>query len=813
MKRLFYALLGFSFCFLLSALHGGTREVIRIAGDSDYLPYEFIDDNGMSSGYNVELSRIIAERLGREPRFYLRKWANVIELLDDGKVDVIQGMAFSPERAKNYYFSEPHASTSRAIFVRKNSGLTKISDIMNKSVIIQQDDIAGEYLAGIGFKGEVYPVPSQEIALKLLDMGDYDAVVVNYMTGLYVIRSASLRNLEVLPGRIYERDYCYASKDPQLIEEINAVLASLEASGEIKELHDKWFGSNLNLEYDIASFLRYASMLGFLIVAMAVVFFVMLNICRRKSRESQRIIDDLKTQRDHLSMECDIWQTGFTKSPCVISKKGYSANEVYYISQNFRNWGFDPEEVMNKEFDFCSLIFSEDVQRVKEKVQAIEINDNIAIPYRLMNSNGEIFWVIDFILKVRCPHKDSDCFFSYMVDITEQKNREAKLFERMHSIQEASSIKSHYLARMSHEIRTPLNGLTGFLQVLMQMPTTPEIREIYEIMFNSGFSLLRIVNDVLDYSKLESGKVQLVPRNFNLRSLFDELIKEFEPRAKAKNLELVATVHESIPPIVLGDVYRLRQILVNLLQNALKFTHSGKIALSAELYTKSDSDTRVLFLVSDTGVGIDTHKQQDIFDNFTQADNSIVAKYGGTGLGLAIVKRLVELMNGFVWVESEPGKGSNFFFIISFEQYEKEERIHDEKEYVNVQDLSALKGRVLLVENDELNQLMTIRQLQNWGLDVTLAQNGEEALQIYHDHDFDIVLMDLYMPVMDGFRTATEMRKRDSNKGTHTTIIAYTASAEDEVRNRSLEAGMDEFIAKPVAMYDLYNLLTKHLES
>ncbi|MFA7640594.1 MAG: transporter substrate-binding domain-containing protein [Candidatus Cloacimonadaceae bacterium] len=811
MKKTFLASLFIGFAILLSAVETEPKTVINIAGDSDYLPYEFIDANGKPSGYNIELSRIVAEKLGMTPKFYLAKWTHVLKLLDSGKADLVQGMAFSATRAKNYYFSKPHTTTSRAIFVRKDSGIKETGDILDKAVMISQDDISGEYLLKIGFSGEVYPVPTQEIALKLLDMGDYDVAITNHMTGLYTIREHSLKNIEALPNQIFERNYCYASKDAELIERVDEILTELEKSGQLNALHDKWFGSQPLSNFNFKGLFKIGLMLLSTALLLFIVFVIMFNRCRKTSAKHKLEYAKLREEYEGLQREGETWQEGFVKSPSLVSKKGYSPNNVYFISKNFINWGFEPEEIIKPDFDYFSLIFTEDKQRVSDALAEMELGDNIALTYRLMTPEGVITWVMDFVLKTSCPYRKKENYFSYMVDITEQKDREAKLYERMHGVLETSSAKSHYLARMSHEIRTPLNGLTGFLQVLMQMPATPEIREIYEIMFNSGFNLLRIVNDVLDYSRIESGKVELVPRNFNIRTLFDEMDKEFALRFKEKGIELHTLIHEGIPPVVLGDVYRLRQILLNLLQNAMRFTEKGKITLSAEVYTKSDHETRILFIVSDTGIGIDINKQHDIFDNFSQADNSIVAKYGGTGLGLAIVKRLVELMNGFVWVESEPGKGSNFFFIIAFKEYEAEGRLLDEPEYVQIQDLKKLCGSVLLVEDNELNQLMTMRQLQYWGLDAVLAINGEEAFEIYQNQDFDLVLMDIFMPQIDGFQAAKEMRKRDVDKDKHTPIIAYTASAMEETRERSFEAGMDDFIAKPVAMYDLYRMLAKHL--
>ncbi|MCB5249192.1 MAG: ATP-binding protein, partial [Candidatus Cloacimonadales bacterium] len=353
----------------------------------------------------------------------------------------------------------------------------------------------------------------------------------------------------------------------------------------------------------------------------------------------------------------------------------------------------------------------------------------------------------------------------------------------------------------------PLNGITGFLQVLSHMDASPQQREIYSIMHSSSRNLLKIINDILDFSKIESGKMELIESEFNLRYIVDDIIKQFSHQSKREGLVMNYLIDDSIPTVMKGDQLRLKQILINLMQNAVKFTEHGKIEIGAELYTYSESDIRILFKVLDTGIGINPEKQKDIFDNYSQADGNITTKYGGTGLGLAIVKRLVELMNGFIWVESEPSKGSCFFFILPFKHYDKIKEAEPELSTEDVFYDKSLSGKVLVVEDEPINQMVTRRQLETWGLQVDVAANGMEALSAFEQNRYDVILMDIQMPVMDGITATQKIRDLELARQMHTPIVAFTAAALVGDRERFLAVGMDAYIAKPIDVEELYQIL------
>lgn len=797
-------------CLILAAQEPASTNELLVGGDSDYPPYEFLNKSGKPDGYNVELSREIFRILGKEPIFRLGKWSLVTQWLQNSEVDVLQGMAFSMERAKSYSFSSPHILTWRAIFVRDDDPIYSETDLVDKEVVIQQSDVAREFLIEINFDGLLSEVPSQEIALRLLSDGDFDACVANYMLGMRFIKENNIRNIRVLPQRIYQREYCFASKDKELIEQINVALGQLRANGFMQRLQKKWFGDKM-IPPGYQPFPKLY--IGALAILLLIGFLMVYLYIRQRQRykalsiEHSRLQEDLQVTKD----EFMVWKEDFSQGPVVLYKCLQNPFKILDVSGNIDKWGFSTEELLANSPDGIKIIFSEDRERVMNATIAMQINEESLLHYRIQNSRGEICWVMDFCRLLHSPDTDQLCLYGYLIDITDQKRLEGQLLEAKEKAEAANISKSHFLASMSHEIRTPLNGITGFLQVLMQMEYLPQQREIYDIMYSSSRNLLKIINDILDFSKIESGKLELMPADFNLRFLLVDLVKQFDLQNHKPDLQISCKIDAEIPDIVWGDQLRLKQILINLMQNAIKFTEKGHIEILADIYYKSENEIRILLRVADTGIGIDPTKQQDIFDSYNQADSNISSKYGGTGLGLAIVKRLVELMRGFIWVESEPEKGSCFFTILPF-------RIHTESDSSSLSDTHyeipkapKLKGRVLLVEDDRINQLVTIRQLENWGLKTDLANNGLEALQKWEKHRYDAILMDIQTPVMDGISATEKIREKEQATGGHIPIIAFTAAALVGDRERFLASGMDAYIAKPIDIKELHEILSKSL--
>ena len=381
------------------------------------------------------------------------------------------------------------------------------------------------------------------------------------------------------------------------------------------------------------------------------------------------------------------------------------------------------------------------------------------------------------------------------------QTRTQELAQALAQAQEAAQAKSAFLATMSHEIRTPMNGVLGMSELLGATALSDEQRELLRVLQSSGQLLLAILNDILDFSKIEAGKVELEHIPFNLPALLQELSEVFTPQAQAQDLELALHCPADLPALVLGDVTRLRQVLSNLISNAIKFTHRGRVDITV-CATAQDDVYQVS--VRDTGIGISPEVQAKLFTAFTQANASVTRQYGGTGLGLVISAMLVQLMQGQIWVDSAPGQGSAFHFTFKAPTVERVWQ-HEPAQVRDHHDMGHL--RVLVVEDHHVNRLLVVNFLEKLGIAPDVAQDGLEALQHIEKKSYDAILMDIQMPRMDGLTTTHHIRANPHIRQPH--IIALTANAFAEDKNLCQNASMDDFLSKPISMGRLIQALAQ----
>ncbi|HXB07180.1 MAG TPA: ATP-binding protein, partial [Puia sp.] len=377
----------------------------------------------------------------------------------------------------------------------------------------------------------------------------------------------------------------------------------------------------------------------------------------------------------------------------------------------------------------------------------------------------------------------------------------------------ANKAKSIFLATMSHEIRTPMNGVIGMASLLAQTPLTNQQREYNTTIINCGESLLNVINDILDYSKIDSGKMEIEQRPFELRKCIEGVLDLFYEKAAESGLRLRYHVGGEVPPWVVGDALRLRQILMNLVSNAVKFTHEGEIFLRVHLLKEDPSGViQLCFEVKDTGIGIPEEKIGMLFKSFSQVDSSTTRKYGGTGLGLAITEKLVTLMGGQISVRSRPGQGTVFSFTIRSQAAEpeavQEQPVGGKQEPMSPDFAEHFPLRILVAEDNIINQELIQQILGNLGYDPDCVENGAFAVIASKEKQYDMILMDVQMPEMDGLE-ATRMIRQGPKSRSQPVIVALTANAMRGDREECIRAGMDDYISKPVRLDELMRLLQK----
>ena len=752
---------------------------ISVGGPKAFPPFNYFDEKGQFFGMAADYMKLISERTGLKLEIQSNlPWPEVLKRSKEKRIDVISCTARSQEREKFLSFSNPYLSSPLVIFVQQNAPfIGGLQDLEGKKVALIKRGVTYDWLKRdkIGVVPHFVKTPLE--ALKAVSLGSADAFIGNLAASSHIIEIAGLSNIKIAAPTQYDdyKLFMGVRKDwPELVSIINKVLDSLTTEEKLK-ISRQWVSIKKDSLVDYSLVWKIAAAMGaviLLIIGWAVL---------------------VQRQKNILQVSEERFRGYFENSQIGMA---VSSPEKGWLEANQRlqdMLGYNLEELKN--MSWVEMTHPEDIEADTsqfEKMMKGEF-DYYNLEKRFIRKDGGI---VHTNLSASCIRNDKaqiDIIIASILDITERIQMENDIIEAKNKAEEATQAKGDFLANMSHEIRTPMNAIMGMTHLALQTKLTKKQQDYLNKVYSSSTSLLGLINDILDFSKIEAGKLDMEQVDFSLDGVLDNVSTLISAKAHEKELEFLFHISSKVPKFLIGDPLRLGQILINLSNNAVKFTEIGEVVINIELKEKMADKSTLQFSVRDTGIGLSKDQMDKLFQSFTQADTSTTRKFGGTGLGLTISKELVELMGGEIWVDSEVGKGSSFIFTAVFET----QVVKKQSNLALAEDLKGL--RVLVVDDNATSRQIFEEILESFAFEVHQAYTGGKALDALTSAKtpFDLVIMDWKMPGMDGIETSRQIKSAITLPHIPK-IIMCTSYGREELMRQAQVLALDGFLIKPV---------------